>query len=48
MTKRVTKAELTRIRNRNVRRLKKQGKNEGYIRSYLKGWSIVDSQRKDS
>ena len=49
----VTKAELTRKRNRNVKRLRKAGWTDtmphGGIKSYLKGWSIPDSQRqKDS
>ena len=49
MAKKVSKAELTRIRNRNVRRMKKTGAREDEIKSYLKGWSIPDSQRqKDS
>ncbi len=47
MAKKVSKAELTRIRNRNVRRMKKAGARDDEIKGYLKGWSIPDN-RKDS
>jgi len=47
MAKKVSKAELTRIRNRNVRRMKKAGARPDQLKSYLKGWSIPDN-RKDS
>lgn len=47
MAKKVSKAELTRIRNRNVRRMKKAGARPDEIKRYLKGWSIPDN-RKDS
>lgn len=43
MTKKVTAAELSRIRNRNVKRMKKAGARPDQIKSYLKGWSIPDN-----
>ena len=49
MAKKITAAELSRIRNRNVKRMKKAGARPDQIKSYLKGWSIPDRQRqKDS
>ena len=49
MAKKVSKAELTRIRNRNVKRMKKAGARPDQIKGYLKGWSIPDSHKqKDS
>jgi len=38
MAKKVTAAELSRIRNRNVKRMKKAGARPDQIKSYLKGW----------
>jgi len=49
MAKKVTAAELSRIRNRNVKRMKKAGARPDEIKSYLKGWSIPDNcKQKDS
>ncbi len=48
MAKKVTAAELSRIRNRNVKRMKKAGARPDEIKSYLKGWSIPDNTQKDS
>jgi len=48
MAKKVSKAELTRLRNRNVRRMRKAGATEDKIKGYLKGWSIPDNRQKDS
>ena len=47
MAKKVSKAELTRIRNRNVRRLRKAGATEDKIKGYLKGWSIPDNRNHE-
>jgi len=49
MAKKVTAAELSRIRNRNVKRMKKAGARPDQIKGYLKGWSIPDNRKqKDS
>ena len=39
MTDKKELSRLSRIRNAHVRRLRREGKNEDYIKSYLRGWS---------